>query len=1197
MFKHIFAFEIRYHLKQPTIWVCLAIFFLLTFGAVGSDSIQIGGSIGNVNRNAPVVIMQLMLILSVFGMFTTTAFVANSVNRDFELGTDSIFFSAPIKKRDYLLGRFAGSFVVSMLIFAGVALAIMLASMMPWIDKERIGAFMLQPYLFSLFGLVLPNVFICAALFFSVAALTRSMMASYAAAVALFVGYIASRAALGNLDNEVVASLSDPFSLSPFALATRYWTVFERNTRLLPITGIFLYNRLLWVGLAVAVLLFAVIRFRFAAPARKSSKRSKKADVEPAENLMTAATPVPSVRQRFGGTASLAQFWEWAKLEFFAVLRSPAFLIILALAVVNVVVNALLREQLYGTSVRPVTHQMIQAIREGFLFFALIILLYYAGEIVWRERGLKMSDVSDTTPVPTWVFWASKLLALVMVAYALMTISALATIVVQTIRGYHNYELLLYLKGLFVQEGIGLILFCVMTFFLQVLANNKYVGIFLTVAVGVLFAVMPSMHLEHNLYLYGTVPDAPYSDMNGYGHFVQPLVWFNIYWSCFAVVLIALAHLYWVRGSETSMRVRSALAKLRLNGKVVSVMTLALAAFVASGAYIFYNTNVLNRYRTQDEGEKQQAEYEKKYKTYERLEQPRITAVQADVDIYPERRTVDIRGSYTLVNKWQKPVTELHVTMPPDRITKTITIPGATVSMEDKENGYTIYKLSSPIPPGASLPLQFTVHVERKGFVNNGANNNIVYNGTFFNNFDYFPHLGYFPAAELQDRGKRRKYGLKPVERLPKQNDMRARMNNEISTDTDWMSLDTTVSTSADQTALAPGYLQKEWTQNGRRYFHYKTEAPILGFFAYLSARYEVKRDKWNGVNIEIYYDRHHPYNVDRMIDSTKRSLDYYTKNFSPYQHHQVRILEFPRYARFAQSFPNTIPFSESIGFIANVSDPADIDYVYYVTAHEVGHQWWAHQAISGAVQGATMITETMAQYSALMVMEHQYGRDQMQRFLRYELNRYLAGRGGELVAEMPLELVEGQQYIHYAKGSLVMYALRDYAGEDNVNKGAAKFLKDVSYQQPPYTTSTELVNDFRQFAPASALPMIHDLFETITLYDNKTTETSFTKLPNGKFHVKMTVESTKLRSTGGGDEKPIPLDDWIDIGVLGEKKVKGGKKIDEVLFLEKRHITQGKNTFEVVVDKLPARAGIDPLNKLIDRNPGDNTKKVTSGK
>src|SRR5271168_4974342 len=214
------------------------------------------------------------------------------------------------------------------------------------------------------------------------------------------------------------------------------------------------------------------------------------------------------------------------------------------------------------------------------------------------------------------------------------------------------------------------------------------------------------------------------------------------------------------------------------------------------------------------------------------------------------------------------------------------------------------------------------------------------------------------------------------------------------------------ISTTPDQIALAPGYLEKEWTANGRRYFHYRMDRPTLDFFSFQSARYAVKRDRWKDVALEVYYDPQHEYNVPRMLEAMKKSLAHFSAAYSPYQFRQLRILEFPDYEKFAQSFANTVPFSESIGFVADLRDPNDIDYVFYVTAHEVAHQWWGHQVIGAKVQGVTMLDETFAQYSALMVQERQYGPKQMRKFLQYELDRYLTGRGGEAVEEMPLALV-----------------------------------------------------------------------------------------------------------------------------------------------------------------------------------------------
>jgi aminopeptidase N len=429
---------------------------------------------------------------------------------------------------------------------------------------------------------------------------------------------------------------------------------------------------------------------------------------------------------------------------------------------------------------------------------------------------------------------------------------------------------------------------------------------------------------------------------------------------------------------------------------------------------------------------------------------------------------------------------------------------------------------------------------------------------------------------------------------MPKLEDESARANTYISRDADWIDFETTVSTEPDQIALAPGYLQREWNENGRHYFHYKMDRPMLPFFAYLSAHWEVKRDRWHDIPIEVYYDAKHPYNVERMIEGVKDTLDYTAANFTPYQHKQVRIVEFPRYARFAQSFANTIPFSESIGFIADLSDPEAVDYVYYVTAHEVAHQWWAHQVIGANMQGATVMSESLAQYTAQQVMAHHYGPAQMRRFLKYELDNYLSSRGGERVEELPLLRVENQPYIHYRKGSLVFYRLADEIGEERVNRALARYLEDKGFQQPPYTTSNELLAYLRAEAPADKQALITDLFEKIAFYDDRVTSATATRRADGKYDVTIGLHVDKVYADGKGVEVPGTLDDDIEIGAFA-RAPGASESAEKVLSLARHHFdARGDSTLTLTVDELPYEVGIDPYNKFIDRVSTDNRKRVT---
>ena len=520
-------------------------------------------------------------------------------------------------------------------------------------------------------------------------------------------------------------------------------------------------------------------------------------------------------------------------------------------------------------------------------------------------------------------------------------------------------------------------------------------------------------------------------------------------------------------------------------------------------------------------------------------------------------------------------------------------MPEHTVALDDKELGFSILKLAQPLAPGATLPLDFTVAVTHQGFTNDGTPDQVNLNGTFFNNQSYFPHFGYAQHMELTDRNERRKRGLGEPQRMAKLEDKSAYGNTVFGNEADWIHFDTTVSTSGEQIALAPGYLQASWEKDGRRYYRYKMDQPMMPFFAYLSARWDVKKGDWHGVPIEIYFDRKHGYNTQRMITSVQKSLDYYTTEFTPYQHKQVRILEFPGYQSFAQSFANTIPYSEGIGFIADLRNNDDIDYVFYVTAHEMAHQWWGHQVIGANVQGATMLMESLSQYSALMVMEKEYGREKMRRFLRYELDRYLSGRGGEAIEEQPLARVEGQQYIHYNKGSLVFYRLRDEIGEEALNRALKRYLQDKGFQQAPFTTTLELLAYIRAEAPQDKQALITDLFEKIVFYDNRVTEASAVQRKDGRWDVTMKLHLAKLESDGKGKESPRAYDEPVEIAIFA--RAPGAKEKDEkVLFTDKRVLSGSDPVITITVKDKPFEVGVDPYNKMIDRVSRDNRKEVS---
>jgi ABC-type transport system involved in multi-copper enzyme maturation permease subunit len=1188
-FLAIAEFEFATRFKRISTWVYFLVFLTLATlwtaaagGAFPNANVVFGS--GKVHINSPYAISQTIAFLGMIGLTVVAAIMGRAVEQDFENRTEPFFFTAPIRKWQYLLGRFAGALVILLFIFSSVALGIFIGTFFPGLDPERLGHSGLAAYVVPYATVLIPNLVLIGGVFFCLAALTRRMMPVYIGSVLCLIGYLGARALLSDLDSRLAASLLDPFGLIASSRVTEYWTVDERNTQLIPFTGYLRWNRLLWLAVGTAVVAFCYQRFRFQHAAEGRHARAEVPDEAPGAIDLKATTVQP---ERVNGLKLLPRM-TW--LYFRETVKSVYFIVFALAGVAFVIVQSVNLGSLYGTNTWPVTYQMLEISQGIFTVFMLVIVTFYAGELVWRERDNRLDQIHDALPIPTWLPFCAKLAALMLVPVVLQAVLLLTDVVIQTFKGYFHYELGLYLHDMFGIQLIDFWLVCVLAITVQSIVNQKYLGHFIMIVYYVAILLSGVMGFEHNLYKYGATPQAMYSDMNGYGHFLPRVRAFQAYYAAWALLLAIAGYLFWTRGTVSGWRERLRVARLRVTPPVVGVVGLGALAMVALGGFIFYNTNILNRYVTTYSQEQRQADYEKKYKKFAALPQPKITSVRLNVDIYPREQRIRMRGVMGLENKSDQPIDTIHLgflNAEREEMHRIDFGTPSTLVTDDLPIGVRSYKLANPLAPGAKTDFTFDLELPTHGFTNSGSETNVVYNGSFVNGLVVLPEIGYSERVELTTDRDRKKYGLPPKERMRDRDDPEGLKYNYLTHAADWIAFEAEVTTDEDQWAIAPGYLTKDWIENGRRHFVYKMDSPILDFYAFQSARYAVKKDRWNDVAIEIYYQPGHEYNLDRMIAAVKASLDYYTRNFGPYQHRQFRIIEFPRYAQFAQAFPNTIPYSESIGFIARVreNDKDDIDYPYYVTAHEAAHQWWAHQVIGGDVQGSTMLSETLAQYSALMVMKQKYGEAKMQKFLAYELDRYLIGRATEQKKELPLARVENQPYIHYRKGSLVMYALADYIGEDNLNRAIRGFRDETAYSGPPYPNATLFLKHIRAATPEKYQYLIDDMFESITLYDNRAVSAKARALPDGKYEVDLKIAAKKLKAGELGQETEVPLADYIDIGVLDTD----GKP----LYLEKKKIDRAEEEFTVVVAGKPARAGIDPLNKLIDRRPKDNTVAV----
>lgn len=1198
MFGTIARFELRYQLRNPVFWVAAVLFFLLTFGATTVESIRLGSG-GNVHTNAPVAVVQIQLVMSIFFMFVTTAFVANVVVRDDETGFGSIIRSTKIDKFSYMFGRFSGAFLGAAVAFLAVPLAIWVGTWMPWVDPAVLGPNRIGDYLFGFFVIALPNLLATSAIFFAIACWTRSVTYSYLAVILFMVLNFSFSAIVRKWPDFSLAAYVEPFGAQAFGMATRYLSPIEANTLALELTPSLLGNRLLWLAISVAIVVVAVWRFRFAE--RGASGRGVKQQLALASKL---AAVKPVVVKRLPATTPQRAAWSQLRtrtvFEMALVFKSPAFWVLAIVGALYLFSTLNIAGRYYGIPIWPRTFAIIDVVQGASTLIGLLMAIYFSGEIVWRDRERRINEIIDVTPLPNWIFIISKLAAVAGVLLVLgVAITMVEAILFQFARGVTDIQIGQWFGWFVLPSSIYLILLAVLSVVVQAVSPNKFVGWGIMLLYLISTMVFAGMGLDHPLINYADVR-MTFSELNGTDYGGAVAWWLRLYWLAFATILIVVGHLMWRRGTAVTLAGQWRTLPARLRGMPLAFLIVAVSVTAGLGGFLYYNMNILNRYVSVDKMNGDIAQYERKYARYVGLPQPELTDVKLAVDLYPSRHKIQVDGSYRYVNATSAPIETLHVrALPGGTPLRAVSVPGAKLVFDDKKSSYRIFKFDEPLQPGARGSLSFRTIIEKHGLAalpndksSFESDAQPAANGTFVISQQFAPLLGMNRLGFMQGKSQRKKYGLAPDLPAPKLEDKAALAFNYAGMTR--VNTDITVSTDADQTLVVTGARVSDTVANGRRTARFVSPIPTLNFIMIQSARYQVKSADAGGVKLSVYYDARHAMNIDRILGIMSSSLDYYRKNFGPYQYSYARVIERPGYGGGANSAAGTIGYSENVGFTMDLRDAKQTDFLAFVTAHELAHQYWFHQLMPADMEGAELMTEGLAQYSALMVMKHRYTAEQLRLLLKYELNIYLQGRRQEPATENPLARTRNQGYIHYNKASVVMYLLQDRLGEQRVNAMLRKLLDRYRFKTAPYARSTDLVDGFLSLARTPAeREMVLDQFYRITFYDLKVKQAAVRRLANGQFETTLSVDAGKFYSDGKGVDRPASFDQPVDIGVFAARPDDSNFDASDVMAIRRVPIHSGKQDVRIITQQKPAFAAIDPYINFIDRNSSDNVVPV----
>ncbi|HUQ82163.1 MAG TPA: ABC transporter permease, partial [Gemmatimonadaceae bacterium] len=1046
-FWGIFRFELAYQLRRPWVWLSMAglLVFALMSTRVGIVPVTLPQDF---ILNSPFIIAAVSVFSCQIWLLASPAVAGEAAARDVYTGLHPLIYASPISKTEYLGGRFLAAFVLNAVILLAVQAGSLLAVYAPGVNPEIVGPFRPAAYLSAYGFIALPNALIATTGQFSAALVSGRPIASYAGSLGLFfLSYpVTVFLYFSRIAKPQIALLTDPIGV--FAIMNEMmsnWTIVEKNVRMFTLEGPMIWNRVLWVGIALGTIAFVHLRFRFAhriAMDPLQWLRSRRARVFGRRGLTPATTPariaitVPRVRQSFGFATQLRQTLAITTSSFRTLATSLPGLFLLVAFPMLLMLVLMTDLQNWGVPLMPRTSFLMNkylttTITNPLNFWVMVplLIIFFCGELIWRERDARLAENVDATPVPDWVLLLGKFIGLTLVLVALMAIVMAVGLLRQVVYGYHVFQIGQYLKVLFGIQLLEFLLFAALAFAIVAVVNQKYLGQLLALVAYVLIMFSGVLGIEHNLLVYGASPAWSFTDMRGFGATLAPWLWFKLYWAAWALLTTIGARLLWVRGRESGFGTRLRIARRRFTRPTV-VATLTAAGLIATlGGFVFYNTNVLNEYITDDEMVQRRADYERRYGMFEGKPQPQRAATNVRVEIYPGRGAATIHGSYRLINRSAAPIDSIHLE-PAFYVKTSVTFDRpARAALVDEKLGHWIYALDKPLQPGDSLTLSFDVRLEPRGFRNggsraSGAGTAIVANGSNFTS-GALPVIGYQPMRELWSAEDRRKQGLPRQLTLPPPADI-----DPLTAADAAATFEAIIGTDSNQVAVAPGELRRTWSEAGRRYSHYASDVPIQGTDVFFSADYTVHREQWNGVDLQVFLHPGHAKHAERLLRGARASLDYYSEQFGRYPYRFLQIIEQPgNFIGMGVDGSGVVTGGE--GFFMLDPQGDGFDAMFEIVAHEMGHQWWGMQLKPAFAEGGGVISESLAWYSAMQLVKHVKDREALRRFMSFmrDPNPWPAIRTG-----LPL-LRAMDPWANYRKGPYAMHALSEYIGEARVNE------------------------------------------------------------------------------------------------------------------------------------------------------------------
>lgn len=1046
--KPVLIFDIHSYLRNYVSYLVLLLCVAIGLFAGFNFNISVGEG---VYLNSAFSIGYITGFISLAVIFMASIIGSQLLFKDWDARMDSLLFTTPLSKAGYLAGRALSYGLVVLVVFLSLYAGFVIGQSNRTGSEMQPGFFLVR-YLYAFLVLVLPSLlFVCSFLLF-VAMCSKHKLLLVISGLLVYVLYMVvlvySNSPFMNAFSpqsvvaQKLAAILDPFGLSAYYYAARDFTVDQRNQELVPLTGFFLLNRLLYSALAVVF-----IYLSFSVTHVKKNGAEKWPTVLP-EKKSIWFSPVVTAQVKFGFSQKLQAIYSFVKLDLVYVFKSvllPASSLLLVFAVgmemYGEIEKGIRMPQRYASS-----GLLAGIMHENFHVLGLFLVTYFINDLYWRSTAYRFNAVEGSTG-----FAYAKVVAhgfsmsVLILFYSILLIGE--GLLFQLAYQYRIVDAGAYL-GVLLFNSLPLVLLVSFLLLINSILTQKYIALGMSFLFALLLASPVALNLfKHPMALLLTGYSASWTDFSGYGGYL------GLFLQKMLIGAGVIAILW--------MCVRAVITK-RL-ASLLGILPIA-------GLLAFTIPHYIEGYKNPDKQEQEQkaVNYEKNYRKFQEQAQPTIQRVTTKIDLYPDKKSYRIEGTYLLRNTTAMEMPTVLVNFP-----EGFQLESAALNYEEEllpvQQEVEAVLLNKAIQPGDSAILTFRLQYQWHPVNAHQSVNLIQEKGSFMRISRYFPIIGYNAANELEDSLERVQYGLGPATQLKK---LEAPKDNKE----EFIALDMIVSTSVQEQVIGTGELLKKWEQEGRNYFQFRA-GKIPFRFALSSASYAVSKTVHSGIPIQVYHHPLHRENVNALLEQTKRSLDYCQQQFGNYPFRSITYAEIPSFVRGfnATAYPGVIFMTEHMAFHSNLQAEPENDVIMELAAHELSHYWWGNNQLSpDEREGASMLTESLAMYTEMMCYKQQYGAAKMNARLALHEQIYQAEKG-YFKPEPLYKVSPGATHLAYSKGALVMVKLSELLGEEKLNLFLKEFLE--RYKYPYRATTLDFLELLKSRVPATKQEEILSFF------------------------------------------------------------------------------------------------------------------------